>query len=309
MYHYVHDREPTASHGVGGLAVGEFRRQLDQLCDVMEPIDWPTIYAWMQGRRTIPDRCFMLTFDDGLADHVNTVLPILEERELRGVFFVPGEVLATEHLLAANAIHVLLSTLDADRLWDELLRSLADCPDGIDWAGRLDRKAAERLYHYEDPKRAHLKYLLTMELPVDLRSEILRALFERHVGSMTRWSRSWYLKWADLIRMASLGHTIGGHGYAHEPYRQLSPEQQTADVGQAAAVLRDGLGTDIRPFSYPYGSFDDHVIGVCRDAGFAQGFTTERGWITRSCDPFRLPRVDTIDVDAVLREAFTCAQV
>ena len=111
MYHYVHDTEPMTAEGVKGLTSREFRLQLDRLCSAAEPIDWPALFAWSRGHGTLPQRCFLLTFDDGLADHARVVLPILQERGLRGTFFVPGAVLDSERLLPAHAIHLLLSTL------------------------------------------------------------------------------------------------------------------------------------------------------------------------------------------------------
>ena len=309
MYHYVHDVEPVTSHGVGGLTTKAFHAQLDRLCRIMAPVDWPTLYAWKRGRGDVPDRCFLLTFDDGLADQVNVVRPILQERNLRGVFFVPGAVLSTERLLAAHAIHLLFANLGDHRLHEELLAYLADQGDDTDWISSLDTAAAERMYHYEPPRRAHLKYLLTMILPIELRGAAIRTLFEQHVGSLTRWARTWYLTWDQVVGLQSLGHTVGGHGYGHESYGRLSPEECRQDIHRAAAVLRSGLGADKRPFSYPYGSYNEDAVSACREAGFAHAFTTEQGWITQKSDPLALPRVDTMDVEAVLDEEVVCAQV
>ena len=159
MYHYVHDCEPMMSHGVGGLSTADFNRQLDQLCSSMEPIDWPSVYAWLDGRGSIPERCFLLTFDDGLADHVKVVLPILQQRQLHGVFFVPGRVLTHGGMLPAHAIHLLLSTLGEEQLRGELLAYLRTHAPDTDWATTLEAEAAEVMYHYESKARAQLKYL------------------------------------------------------------------------------------------------------------------------------------------------------
>ena len=69
------------------------------------------------------------------------------------------------------------------------------------------------------------------------------------------------------------------------------------------------LGPDARPFSYPYGSYNNYAVAACIDAGFVHGFTTHRAWVELCADPHRLPRFDTTDVNAVLREKLTCQQV
>ena len=318
MYHYVHDRDPLARPGapgihggLRGLTVADFCTQLDRLCAAMEPIDWPTLYAWLDGRADIPERCFLLTFDDGLADHAETVLPILDDRGLRGVFFVPGAVLTTHRMLPAHAIHLLLSILGDAALESELRSYLTD-RGAVQWCHWLDQRppeedaAAETMYHYETPTLARLKYFLTMKLPLDLRAAAGEELFESHIGSSARWARHWYLGWDDLVKMQSAGHTIGGHGHDHEPYDRLAPDEVRQDVLQVANVLREGLGPDVRPFSYPYGSYNRHAVAACREAGFVHGFTTHARWLQRQGDPLRLPRFDTIDVNALLREEVAC---
>ena len=44
----------------------------------------------------------LLPDHDGLADHVRSVLPILEDIGVRGTFFVPGAVLAHRRMLCAR---------------------------------------------------------------------------------------------------------------------------------------------------------------------------------------------------------------
>ncbi len=315
MYHYVHDTEPVTAEGVFSLTTREFKAQLDQLCRVAEPINWPGLFAWMEGRGELPERCFLLTFDDGLADHARIVAPILMERGLHGVFFVPGAVLTSQRMLPAHATHLLLSTLGVERFEHELLHYLAqqqrrgiqaDEDAVIDWAARVDEAAAQAMYDYETPARARLKYLLTAVLPIELRNAALAALFERHVGSMQRWAGEWYMGWDDLVYLQSAGHTIGGHGYCHEPYLRLTPGERRKDMRRIAAVLRGGLAAEVRPFSYPYGSFDDDTCAACRETGFAHAFTTQPLWIDSAGETHRLPRVDTIHVGRIIEEEFAC---
>lgn len=316
MYHYVHDSyaiegtQPAGKQrGVRGLTSGEFRAQLDQLCQVYEPIDWPTLYAWTQGRGTIPDRSVLLTFDDGLADHSRVVFPILEDRGLRGVFFVPGEVLAQQRMLSAHAIHLLLSHLDEETLERELLEVLAmNCPGGLPDSAYPPPSPSDTPYTYESPARARLKHWLTFVLPPKLRRPAVDILFDRHVGSSARWARHWYLDWDDIADMHSRGHTIGAHGFVHEPLGLMSPADRRRDLSRIDALLRNGLGPDIRPVSYPYGSFDDETCAAAGDCGFAHGFTTVEGPVNREADPMRLSRIDANKVDQLIKEESRCLQ-
>jgi peptidoglycan/xylan/chitin deacetylase (PgdA/CDA1 family) len=309
MYHYVRDRADTAESGIMGLNVADFESQLDNLCSSMRPIDWPTFTAWRAGHETLDEDAFLLTFDDGLSDHAEIVAPILESRGLRGVFFVQTGVLAGGVMDVAHSIHLLLcrmGTKALHRAATDWLR--ANLHDEQNWANDQDA-AARAVYHYETQERANLKFLLTDRLPLDVREAMVSELFARVVGSSAACARHWYMGWEALGQLQSSGHTIGGHGHRHVPYVRIGGNDRFRDMQRCATVLAEGLGETDRPFSYPYGSFDDDVARRCASAGFVNGFTTQPNNIGVDTDAYRLGRVDTIYVDAQLERDFACQQV
>lgn len=306
MYHYVRDADPLLPGIRGALTAAQFEEQLDTLCATGEPIDWPHLYAWTQGRGVIPRRCFLLTFDDGLADHYEQVLPRLQRRGLRGTFLVPGIVLNECRLLSAHAIHLLLAVLGDEELEAELHHALDARAPGGSWRRAAPPDGAQTLYHYETPQRARLKYLLTITLPIELRDAVIHELFERHIGSAARWARKWYLNWEQLKELEACGHTVGGHGFAHESYHRLHAADIHRDVVQSEALLREGLGPDLRPFSYPYGSVNTVAREACRRAGFVQAFTTQSRGLAAPVDAWSLPRVDTVHVGTFLPLESAC---
>jgi len=323
MYHYVGDRDESLSRGVKGLPTAAFDAQLDLLCRTAEPVDWPALSAWLAGQRDLPERAFLLTFDDGLADHAQVVAPALARRGLTGLFFIPGAVVTSPAMLPAHQIHLLLARLTLLEFQTALLRALREldelggsgaeqacarqpaggpelpCGRGsIDWLARVDAAAADAMYHYESPPRARLKFLLTETLPVALRNRVLDRLFEQHVGSGADWHRLWYLSADDVKMLHAGGHVIGGHGFSHEPGRRLSLSRRDEDMRRSARVLGDLLGTAVEVMSFPYGSVDPAVIESARNAGFRAAFSTRPAVIRRGVQPLALPRVDTIAVES-----------
>ncbi len=306
MYHYVRDRSGTPESAIRGLDEGSFEKQLDLLCDRLTPIDWPALLAWRAGRRTIPEKSVLLTFDDGLLDHAGVVFPILEKRGLRAVFFVQTAALVDGRMDASHQIHLLMCRLGVDGLASAVTGWLTQ--EEPRWQTRypVDHVAAERVYHYEAPECAGLKHLLTNVLPIGLRDRLLGELFSRHVGDPREYAARWYLGFDQLSAMQGAGHTIGGHGHTHEPFGRLSPTEQARDMAMCSTVLSERLGNSARPMSYPYGVCDDDIARRCAFSGFVNGFTTEQGWISAFDDAHRLRRVDTINVDAFLEREFTC---
>jgi hypothetical protein len=192
--------------------------------------------------------------------------------------------------------------MNAEGLLRELRDELARLGAAAEVLGLLDPEVtqtldAAKLYHYESPTRAHLKYVLTMKLPVSLRDQALERVFRAHVGSPSRWAHHWYIGWDELVEMQ-----IGGHGYVHNSYSRLSPGEVRADILRTATTLRDGLGPDLRPFSFPYGGVPAAELVNVADLGFAHAFTTEPAFVQLSCDPLRIPRFDTIAVGAAVED-------
>ncbi len=306
MYHYVRDRTGTPEAGIRGLDQATFEHQLDRLCECMTPIDWPTLLAWRANRCGIPGDSVLLTFDDGLLDHFEVVAPILESRDLRGVFFVQTQALTDGRLNAAHSLHLLLCRLSAADLTREVHNWLDS--EIQNWRERfqVNHAEAERVYHYETPTCADLKHLLTNLLPLDLRTRLIDELFAGHVGDARAFARRWYMTRDQLTRLQDSGHTVGGHGHQHEPYARLPAPEQVKDMVECSDLLSENLGPMPRPFSYPYGSCSDQIARRCAYSGFVNGFTTESGWIGAFDDAHRLNRVDTIAVDAFLEREFTC---
>lgn len=322
MYHYIHDRValplplplPLPGNRLPPLAIkalttSQFAAQLDDLMGVFEPIDWPTLYAWTQGRARIPRRSFLVTFDDGLKDHARYALPLLEERGIRGTFFVPGSVLTSHRLLSAHAQHLLFSVVDTEQFGHDLDETMKDDPSyDASWRKTLDQSAVDALYHYEKPDLAQLKYFLNMVMPPNQRNRAIDTLFKKYIGTPQRWAKDWYLGWDDMIEMDLQGHTIGGHGFLHEPYINMKAEARDVDLRKMAAVLRSGIGLDLRPMSYPFGRYDEALCQSCRNIGVAHAFTTESRWFTQNDDPLKIPRVDTIRVQSFIDREVACQQ-
>ncbi len=306
MYHYVRPDTPGPNRGVIGLTPEAFERQLDDLLATLEPIDWPQFLAAGEGRTTLPPRCFLLTFDDGLSDHVRYAAPAMARRSVRGVFFVATEPLTRPRMLPAHAMHLLIDHLGAARLREVVDDYVRVHTRDLEHLLAVSAEDALAVYHYETEERATLKYLLNMLMPVPVRRRMMDALFAQHVGDHAASARDFYLGWDDLVSLQSAGHTIGGHGHTHDPLALLEPGPMKSDVCRCTSILNEGLGFDRRPISYPFGSVNEAVRGAARGAGFAQGFTTIAEWATPAGDAFAVPRIDAARVAEELEDRRPC---
>ncbi len=308
MYHYVHDQFsgadsiPHQGKGVRGLSVAQFETQLDLLTSRLEPLDWATLSAGLRGNGQLPARSFLLSFDDGLREHAEIVLPILERRSLKGIFFVPGCVLSKPKMLSAHLVHLLLEALGENKLVEGVKNTLAGTATDSELDDAEEAQAL-KVYHYETPQLARLKFLLTMKLPLATRASVIRRLFEKHIGPQQEWVARWYLTSDQVRELDARGHTIGGHSFGHEPYGRLDAATLERDIGRSAWSLQNILGAGERPFAYPFGSVHPKSAEFLGAAGFVRAFGTAPTWVVPKSPFMNLPRIDTIRVEAELQEA------
>ncbi len=91
MYHFVRDLRNTRFPEIKGLDAAAFLGQLEYIrkhYDVVRMED--VIGAVENPSLSLPERALLLTFDDGYADHFQTVFPLLDRFGLQGSFFAPA---------------------------------------------------------------------------------------------------------------------------------------------------------------------------------------------------------------------------
>jgi peptidoglycan/xylan/chitin deacetylase (PgdA/CDA1 family) len=68
---------------------------------------------------------------------------------------------------------------------------------------------------------------------------------------------------------------VGAHTLTHPRLSQLDEEQAKREILEPRGQLEALLGHKIETFSFPYGDFNDALVGWCRDSGYKRVFTTQ----------------------------------
>ena len=87
--------------------------------------------------------------------------------------------------------------------------------------------------------------------------------------------------------------SVGCHGATHSNLRGLSDDALRRETAGAKQRIEDALGTAVKLFAYPFGSYDAwdaRVRGAVEAAGFEGAFTSIAGPNTSRTDPFLLLR-------------------
>jgi peptidoglycan/xylan/chitin deacetylase (PgdA/CDA1 family) len=104
-----------------------FRRQLDFMQSFGEFIDTSTCIDMITGKKEIDGCYFHLSFDDGFKNIYTNAAPILIERKIPALFFVPTRLVGATYKKAAEYCRHVLNMKDAIEIvtWQELSELMA----------------------------------------------------------------------------------------------------------------------------------------------------------------------------------------
>jgi peptidoglycan/xylan/chitin deacetylase (PgdA/CDA1 family) len=274
---------------VHARTIAELERQLDHVASNYECVGVRDVVA---GRW--PESGCMLTFDDGLVEHLETVAPALERRGLRGVFCPPGRAVVERVPLDVQKTQFLLAAATDHRaLGERILGSAAD-PDRL-WADNTPP------HRFDPPETVFAKRALQEGLPEPMRREVLDALFHEHVTDDERaFADELYLTPDDCRELVRRGHDVIGHGWQHRRLGLLEEAEQHDELERTRDFVADVGGT--WALCYPYGSRNETTLALLAELGCALGLTTEPRRATPEDALLELPRIDTNDLEAEVLE-------
>ncbi len=300
MYHYVRDLPRTAFPRIKGMLLDDFRRQVKELSESHEMASLESALAFIRGEyRPNRDLC-LLTFDDCLKEHYADVTPILVEYKIQGIFFVITSCIQQRRVASAHMNHFLMAALEFGVYRDaflEKLRLLA--PDSVSLA-RIDMEKVRGVYRWDTAEVGAFKYLFNFVLLPVTRDQIVKELFEKHIGDESEFSRCLYFNWDEARQIQEAGMALGGHSHQHLSLASLTDVEQEDDLKTCHQLLMENLTPQaLWPFSYPYGkksSYNQTTVEQLSQLGFSCSFATEVGTNRPGADLFAIRRIDCKDV-------------
>jgi peptidoglycan/xylan/chitin deacetylase (PgdA/CDA1 family) len=279
MYHYVRDGAV-----VHARTAAELEAQLDHVAERYMPVRLQDV-----ARGEWPERACLLTFDDGLVEHLSTVAPALEHRGLTGVFCPPGRAVVERRPLDVQKTQFLLAASDDHAALRNRILARAEEPIALPPAHR-----------YDLPETVFVKRALQEGLPDPLRTELLDELFRELVtGDERAFADGLYLTLDQCRELVARGHEVIGHGWEHRRLGLLGEDAQRGELEQTREFVAEAGGT--WAFCYPYGNRDETTLRLLEDLGCSVGLTIEPRRATREDPLLELPRIDTNDLQSELR--------
>ena len=226
MYHYVRP-EPVGLDSFVYLHVSDFARQLDWLADHIGFVSRADFERAIETCQ--PPSGALLTFDDGLADHYDRVLPILRDRGLWGTFYIPTGVYQTGKLLDVHRIHLLLGRFGGAYCMNLIKEIVTDemMPD------RLVEEFRTLTYRYQDNDAATqlFKRTLNYYISYDWREALLDRLIPNALDDETESELTKRFNMTPKqLRLLSEDHIVGSHTVTHPVMSKLSEAEQRREI-------------------------------------------------------------------------------
>jgi len=301
MYHYIRPINESRYPGIKGLELQSFKRQLNFLKKNYTFITVEELNAYYTQSHKLPENAVLLTFDDGYSDHYSYVFPLLQSLNIQGSFFVPVKPIVEKMVLDVNKIHLLLATVEINRLIisvKKMLKHYRQEPNILDFETYYNELA--KANRFDAAEVIFLKRLLQHKLPVQIRQEIINSMFDEFIDiSESVISEELYLNIDQIKLMHRNGMHIGAHTYNHYWLNKISRQEQEEEISNNIDFLENlnsSTNKGAKTFSYPFGGYNDCTIDLMNKYDFDLGFTTNVDTVkNQNYSKFEIPRMDTND--------------
>jgi peptidoglycan/xylan/chitin deacetylase (PgdA/CDA1 family) len=95
-------------------------------------------------------------------------------------------------------------------------------------------------------------------------------------------------------RILAAGWELDTQGITHADLVHLGPSALRHEVATSRRILQRRWHVAVHWFCYPSGHYDARVVAAVRAAGYRGSTTVVPGWMRRTSDPFRLPRIRVV---------------
>ncbi len=155
FYHVVSDEPKAHYDGLYPIkSVAEFTAELDFLVKYFKPISLTELIALKKEGKRISEKCFHLTFDDGLKELYTIVAPILREKNIPATFFINTDFMDNKALFYRFKASLLVNEFGA--------KGMLDLPFGCE--EEIDVFAETLGFSFEDYLQNEQPYLTSSQI-------------------------------------------------------------------------------------------------------------------------------------------------
>lgn len=290
-YHYIRENFESKFPSIFGVTPLFFEKQLKAIRNIGDFITPAQLVDDAEIILNSKDTYYLVSFDDGLKEQIETAVPILEDLNLQAIFFANSINRNEQKVSVVHKIHLLRSIISSKEMFKKMDFSTKIA------LSESDIKEAIITYRFDDKESAILKYVLNFKLNFKDQELFIGSLFKEYFDE-NEVLEDLYMTEKDLEFLAQKG-CLGSHTHSHYPIGLLSNENINFELQHSKKYLEELSSTNINLVSYPYGTPEtatETVAEIACEVGFKFGFSTTKGTNSNKSNRLLLNRFDCNDL-------------
>jgi peptidoglycan/xylan/chitin deacetylase (PgdA/CDA1 family) len=249
-----------------------FRAQVEWLHNRVRLLTLDELIDQVESGSPWREPAMLITFDDGYRDNFDLAVPILSERKVPAIFFVPTAFFDSPRLPWWDHVACVIKQTPVRRLIVE--RHSKGDPSPLE----IDLHAM--------PRSAAILKIIRAFLDETIADErwFLDQLGERAMVEIDseRLGRELFMSWSHIRQLADSheGLTIGSHAHSHRKLAALDDDAQSHELAGSKQILEVQLGRPIKALAYPYGwpgTYTKTTKALAAQAGYQLAFSSQEG--------------------------------
>jgi peptidoglycan/xylan/chitin deacetylase (PgdA/CDA1 family) len=265
MYHSVLEDPLQQADSLGGIIHSRavFCRQMELLARDFHPVGMNDLAILLRGEKRIPDRCVVVTFDDGYHDNFENAMPILDQFGIRAAFYVTVNCIESGQLPWPSRVRFALRTTRS-KSWTDPAGTLWPLENTVS-RDRAFTKACEYCCRLAGAAQERLVAAIETELASCIQPGSNRLM----------------MNWDEVRKLNVGGHVVGSHTFSHPNIAQIPLADARVELEQSRNYLQKQLSRTVSHFSYPCPALSPHwneqTVEECRKAGYETAVVTDGG--------------------------------
>jgi len=291
-YHRVLSPEEMAeswSHPAIVVTPETFERHMRVLSRAFKVLRLSEFQAHLTtGARFEAGSC-LVTFDDGWRETYDQAWPVLQRHRVPATVFLPVRFIGSDDVFWQERLGELLYTA-----WQIARR---DAPSAARVVEALGGSGLESVVGFDEAtvKQDVLDLVRAKKTHDGWNPDAAIQRLQQLTGHPGTSSVDRFMTWDQVREMSHDSVTFGAHGETHRMLTTLTESEVDREMVVSRQTLETMLETPIDAVSYPNGNCNAAIAEAAKRAGFAVGFSMNRGPVESADERFLVRRVNIFE--------------
>ncbi len=234
VYHTVSDEHlPHVKHIINYKNSKQFEEDIEYMLKYFQFVNWQDFKDMIEGKIRFKNKVALLTFDDGLREFHDVIVPILEKKGVYAMNFINPKFIDNQEMMFRGKASLIIDTIISKKQVQQDVSEYFDLKKGTE--KELIKKV--NLINYLDQGKLDD---LAVKIGIDVKHYL-----DYHQPYLTK---------KQLQSLSAKGFGFGAHSWDHPLYFELSHEEQLEKTYKSLDYLRNN-GLIAESFAFPFTDF------------------------------------------------------